>query len=104
MKVSRHQSCHSFAETGAVEGGAIVNFQNALILVRRNETEEVRESPSSRALLWNDVVDAMAAMIERGVDNIITDKPALLRELLAERVEMSDAELLLLALWRRLRG
>jgi glycerophosphoryl diester phosphodiesterase len=42
-------------------------------------------------------------MIERGVDNIITDAPELIREVIDERRAMSDAELLLLALERRLR-
>ena len=46
---------------------------------------------------------AMHRMIERGAANIITDVPALLREVIDERAEMNDAELLLLALGRRLR-
>jgi hypothetical protein len=43
-------------------------------------------------------------MMERGVSNIITDRPALLREVLEERSGHSDGELLLLALAGRLRG
>ncbi|MHA1114180.1 MAG: glycerophosphodiester phosphodiesterase family protein, partial [Alphaproteobacteria bacterium] len=45
--------------------------------------------------------DQMLAMIERGVDNVITDEPAVMRRLLDERAELSDAELILLALGRR---
>lgn len=47
--------------------------------------------------------EQMHRMIERGVDNVITDLPALLREVIEERAAMSDAELLLLALGRKLR-
>ncbi len=43
-------------------------------------------------------------MIDRGVDNIITDRPRLLRGLLRERAQLSDGELLLLALADRLRS
>jgi glycerophosphoryl diester phosphodiesterase len=46
----------------------------------------------------------MQRMLERGVSNIITDRPAMLRELLDERSDHSDGELLLLALAGRLRG
>ena len=46
----------------------------------------------------------MQRMMERGVSNIITDRPALLREVLEERSGHSDGELLLLALAGRLRG
>ncbi len=45
----------------------------------------------------------MARMIERGVNNIITDEPALLRQVIAERAALSDAELLLLSLSARLK-
>jgi glycerophosphoryl diester phosphodiesterase len=45
----------------------------------------------------------MARMLDYGVDNIITDRPKALRELIDERAELSDVELLLLALGRRLR-
>jgi glycerophosphoryl diester phosphodiesterase len=45
----------------------------------------------------------MEQMIDRGVANIITDRPALLREVINERADLSDAELLLLALSARLR-
>lgn len=45
----------------------------------------------------------MARMIERGVNNIITDEPALLRRVIEERAALSDGELLLLALSARLR-
>jgi hypothetical protein len=38
------------------------------------------------------------------VDNIITDEPAKLRALIDDRAKRSDAELLLLALGRQLRG
>ena len=34
----------------------------------------------------------MSRMIERGVDNIITDHPDVLVKLLRERAELSDAE------------
>ena len=47
--------------------------------------------------------DAMATMLDYGVDNIITDEPATLRALVNERATRSDAELLLLALGRQLR-
>jgi glycerophosphoryl diester phosphodiesterase len=47
--------------------------------------------------------EEMHRMIERGVDNVITDFPALLREVIEERAAMSDTELLLLALGRKLR-
>ena len=46
---------------------------------------------------------SMARMIERGVNNIITDQPALLRRVIEERATLSDRELLLLALSARLR-
>lgn len=46
--------------------------------------------------------EAMARMLDYGVDNIITDEPAKLRALIGERAALSDAELLLLALNRRL--
>jgi len=46
---------------------------------------------------------SMARMIERGVNNIITDQPALLRRVIEERATLSDGELLLLALSARLR-
>ena len=39
----------------------------------------------------------MLRMIELGVDNIMTDDPALLREVLAERASLTDVEKLLLA-------
>lgn len=42
--------------------------------------------------------DAMLAMIERGVDNIITDDPALLARILADRNALDGAELLALRL------
>ncbi|MHC4939668.1 MAG: glycerophosphodiester phosphodiesterase family protein [Planctomycetota bacterium] len=45
----------------------------------------------------------MHRMIERGADNIITDVPATLRAVIDARAEMSDVELLLLALGHRLR-
>jgi membrane-anchored glycerophosphoryl diester phosphodiesterase (GDPDase) len=45
----------------------------------------------------------MAPMLNCGVDNIITDYPARLRKLMDQRAELSDPELLLLALGRRLR-
>lgn len=45
----------------------------------------------------------MARMLNDGVDNIITDYPARLRKLMDRRAELSDPELLLLALGRRLR-
>ena len=48
--------------------------------------------------------EAMERMIERGVSNIITDDPALLRSVIAERATRSDGELLLLALAARLRN
>jgi len=48
--------------------------------------------------------DQMLTMIERGVDNVVTDEPALMRRLLDERAELSDAELILLALGRRIRN
>ncbi len=47
---------------------------------------------------------SMARMIERGVNNIITDEPALLRQVIDERSKLSDGELLLLALSARLRA
>jgi glycerophosphoryl diester phosphodiesterase len=40
----------------------------------------------------------MSTMIGRGVDGLITDKPALARRVLAERAEMSPLERLLLEL------
>jgi len=48
-------------------------------------------------------IDDMSQMIDTGVDNIITDEPARLRTLLEERAELSDTELLLLALSRPLK-
>jgi glycerophosphoryl diester phosphodiesterase len=45
----------------------------------------------------------MARMLDYGVDVIITDRPAVLRKLIDERAALSDAQLLLLALGRRLR-
>jgi glycerophosphoryl diester phosphodiesterase len=45
----------------------------------------------------------MARMLDYGVDNIITNRPDVLRELIDERAELGDGELLLLALGRRLR-
>ncbi len=46
----------------------------------------------------------MHAMIDLGVDNIITDYPALLRSVLNERAELSDVERLLLTISLRLRS
>ncbi|WP_462328676.1 glycerophosphodiester phosphodiesterase family protein [Thiohalocapsa halophila] len=46
---------------------------------------------------------AMARMLDHGVDNIITDRPKVLRELVDARTELSDPQLLLLALGRKLR-
>jgi glycerophosphoryl diester phosphodiesterase len=48
-------------------------------------------------------IDDMSRMIDTGVDNIITDEPARLRTLLQERAQLSDTELLLLALSRPLK-
>jgi glycerophosphoryl diester phosphodiesterase len=45
----------------------------------------------------------MARMLDYGVDNIITDRPKTLRELVDARSELSDPQLLLLALGRKLR-
>ncbi|WP_295887515.1 glycerophosphodiester phosphodiesterase family protein [uncultured Thiohalocapsa sp.] len=45
----------------------------------------------------------MARMLDYGVDAIITDRPAELRELIDARAELGDGELLLLALGRKLR-
>ena len=47
--------------------------------------------------------ESMSRMIDMGVDNIITDEPARLHKLLAERAKLSDTELLLLALSRQMR-
>jgi glycerophosphoryl diester phosphodiesterase len=46
--------------------------------------------------------ESMAQMLDFGVDNIITDEPGLLHTMVQERSELSDGELLLLALGRRL--
>jgi len=46
----------------------------------------------------------MHAMIDLGVDNIITDYPAMLRSVLNERAEMSDVERLLLTISLKLRS
>jgi glycerophosphoryl diester phosphodiesterase len=40
----------------------------------------------------------MSRLIDLGVDNIITDRPALLAEVLAERAALSDGELLMVKL------
>ncbi|MFD2189825.1 glycerophosphodiester phosphodiesterase family protein [Pistricoccus aurantiacus] len=45
----------------------------------------------------------MSALIDLGVDNIITDRPATLAELLEERRQLSDGELLLLKIHNWLR-
>lgn len=45
----------------------------------------------------------MARMLDYGVDNIITDRPKLLRERVDARTELRDPQLLLLALGRKLR-
>ena len=45
----------------------------------------------------------MVTMISRGVDNIITDEPAVLAALLGQRAELSDMELILLTMSERLR-
>jgi glycerophosphoryl diester phosphodiesterase len=45
----------------------------------------------------------MARMLDYGVDNIITNRPAVLRAMIQERAELGDGELLLLALGRKLR-
>jgi glycerophosphoryl diester phosphodiesterase len=45
----------------------------------------------------------MARMLDYGVDNIITNRPAELRALIDARARLSDGELLLLALGRKLR-
>ena len=39
----------------------------------------------------------MANFVDRGVDNIITDEPVELREVIAERAALTDAERMLLA-------
>ena len=46
----------------------------------------------------------MRRLIDLGVDNIITDRPEVLRALLDERAALSDVERLLLAIGRRLRS
>jgi glycerophosphoryl diester phosphodiesterase len=46
--------------------------------------------------------ESMAQMLDLGVDSIITDEPGLLHTMVQERSELSDGELLLLALGRRL--
>jgi hypothetical protein len=46
----------------------------------------------------------MARMLDYGVDNIITNRPAVLRDMINARAELSDGELLLLALGRKLKG
>ena len=49
--------------------------------------------------VWTvNVAASMSQMISRGVDNIITDKPALARSVLQQRAEMSVPERLLLEL------
>ena len=47
--------------------------------------------------------DEMLAFIDLGVDNILTDRPALLRRVIRERAELTDQERILLAFrhWRR---
>ncbi|MHC4960168.1 MAG: glycerophosphodiester phosphodiesterase family protein [Planctomycetota bacterium] len=47
--------------------------------------------------------DGMERMIERGVDNLITDEPELARRVIDERAALPDAALLVLALGRTLR-
>jgi glycerophosphoryl diester phosphodiesterase len=66
--------------------------------VRRNRAEGL----DTHVWTVNDK-SSMARMIERGVNNIITDEPALLRRVIDERAELSDGELLLLALSAHLR-
>ncbi len=54
---------------------------------------------NKNVLVWtvNDPI-SMSTMIGRGVDGIITDKPALAREVLSERARLSSAERMLLEL------
>jgi glycerophosphoryl diester phosphodiesterase len=47
---------------------------------------------------------SMLEMIDTGVDNIITDEPADLKRVIADRAELSQAELLLLSLSRKIKG
>ena len=54
---------------------------------------------NKRVFVWtvNDPI-SMSTLIGRGVDGIITDHPALARQVLAERAEMSSVERLLINL------
>ena len=54
---------------------------------------------NKRVFVWtvNDPI-TMSTMIGRGVDGIITDRPALARQVLAERAELSSVERLLINL------
>lgn len=55
--------------------------------------------------VWTvNTMPGMLEMIDRGVDNIITDEPAMAKKVIAERAELSSAELLLLALSRKVGG
>ncbi|MGI9480744.1 MAG: glycerophosphodiester phosphodiesterase family protein [Hyphomicrobiales bacterium] len=66
--------------------------------VRRNR----RAEKETHVWTINDA-NAMLAMIDTGVNNIITDNPAEAIRVIKERAELSDGELMLLALSRRIR-
>ena len=54
--------------------------------------------------VWTvDRPEVMARMLDYGVDNIITNRPAELRAIIEARAKLSDGELLLLAMGRRMR-
>lgn len=88
--------------------GDVSKLQVDLLSVNREQATpaQVRTNRSAglETHVWtvNDRED-MVRMIERGVDNVITDEPSLLREVITERAELSDAELLLLSLGARLK-
>lgn len=75
---------------------------NASVATQAQVRESRRAGLDTHVWTVNDEA-SMARMIERGVNNIITDEPALLRRVIEERAAYSDGELLLLALSARLR-
>lgn len=85
-----------------VRGGLDISIIDALGLRYNSATSEAVNAAQQYGYqlhIWtvNNRAE-MSRLIDLGVDNIITDRPELLVEVLAERDELSDGELLLLKL------
>lgn len=85
-----------------VRGGLDTSIIDALGLRHNRVTSDALEAAHRldyQLHVWTvNSRSEMSRMIDLGVDNIITDRPDLLSEVLAERRELSDGELLLVKL------